>query len=202
MPPVLVNEQPLLPDHSVTALQQNLTQTLSNLAYTINQLITTYAQLAGVSGAVAWADVVHQITGQNRFRYKNSVVTASGSGNQSMPNSVVTLLDWVDASDPDAILATNVFTVKLAGVYMISCHVSWASNPTGERLITWTLNGGGNSHIARQAASAVDDTVQPASFGKRFTAGDVLRFYGYQNSGGALNAQGAASFLTMAYIGE
>lgn len=110
----------------------------------------------------------------------------------------------------------GVFTVATTGIYQVHAEVMFAANLTGTRglSVDRTRSGVSTTGWCRSGAcsSYADDiaTVDSVAFETScqidrmmsLLAGDELRFYGYQNSGGALNmlGSGTTNYYTQASI--
>jgi hypothetical protein len=84
----------------------------------------------------------------------------------------------------------------LDGKYQFNATVTWASNSNGVRFTNLYKNGALIGQLQGTNANASFD--QPVTGSMIFfgVAGDYFEAWGYQNSGGALNAKGGGSFAT------
>jgi hypothetical protein len=122
------------------------------------------------------------------------VVTNSGA--QSIVNagsgSAVTF--DTEAVDTDGMHSTGTNTSRLTavtpGYYVVTGHVVFASNATGERQAWLLINGTGSrigfgTTLAMTGASHVTAVI--ASTTLFLNVGDYVEMFAYQSSGGALN---------------
>ena len=75
----------------------------------------------------------------------------------------------------------------IAGTYAISAEITFQSNPTGFRALTIAKTG--TSGIAFYMPALSVETPVNGSTQMHLNAGDVVQFFAFQNSGGALNVQ-------------
>ncbi len=110
----------------------------------------------------------------------------------SVPNNTYTPL-YFDTVDGDSGGLTSAFTDRLtipvSGWYYFGATLLWFTNPTGQRHVEISLNGGANA-VAQDRRLAVGDSQRTTNLalGYRYClAGDILRVYCSQTSGGALS---------------
>lgn len=94
-------------------------------------------------------------------------------------------------------------TAPIAGLYMVSCWVDWASNTTGLRQVKIRANGTttiANEHVDAGGTSPQQTVSVPV----KLAAGEYVELIVAQTSGGALNVTGGAteSFFAMHYVGS
>lgn len=120
----------------------------------------------------------------------------------SASNTTNTAHAWdTEDFDSDGIHSTSVNTSRLTivtdGVYQLSGAISWAGNSTGLRYQMWFKNGAsmGIDYQSVVAAGSSSTIVVPAPTAMvALVAGDYIELVGYQNSGGSLNMNPAASY--------
>lgn len=87
------------------------------------------------------------------------------------------------------------YTATIPGAFEFTGAISWVTNATGYRSVTWYLNG-----AAQNASSAIvpgtsgESTVvvaRPAVL--RLNVGDYVELYGLQNSGGSITTDAATA---------
>lgn len=84
------------------------------------------------------------------------------------------------------------YTVQVAGKYVVSGTVAFATNATGDRGAKITKNGAvvqGPYALTSSASTTHGISVATAGFIIACNVGDYLELQGYQNSGGALATQ-------------
>jgi hypothetical protein len=159
-----------------------------------------------------------RMDGQNRFRYLNSMAHVSRTGAKSLSNNAWTVVDFDSEhfdtdTIHDTVTANSRLTAKLAGKYLVTAVVSFASNSTGERKFTIEQGSNGtqtNANIIGMSstfASALGATFMAANALTVLAVNDYLEFFVFQNSGGNLNLEFPASYKSvtsfgMFYIGE
>jgi hypothetical protein len=120
--------------------------------------------------------------------------------NQSIASTTDTALAFnQERYDTDAIHdnATNNtrLTCKTAGIYIISGHVAFAANATGQRAISIRL--GGVDYIATQnnhGPNGADTLTMSVTTQYELAVGDYVELMVYQTSGGALNVLAGAKY--------
>lgn len=114
---------------------------------------------------------------------------------------------YFDTVDLDQGGLTSAFTDRLtiptAGFYHFGASLLWFINAVGHRHVEISLNGGSNA-VAQERKLAVGDGVRTthnlAGF-RYFLAGDILRVYCSQTSGGSLSLDiGLAASSFWAYL--
>lgn len=126
----------------------------------------------------------------------------------SVPNNTYTPL-YFDTVDGDFGGLTSAFTDRLTipinGWYYFGATLLWFINPTGQRHLEITLNGGLGTVVAQDRKLAVGDSQRTPNLAlgyRYFVAGDILRVYCSQTSGGALSLDiggGASAFWVTQY---
>ncbi len=104
----------------------------------------------------------------NRFRYRNSVVVASRTTAQTTSNGTwsVVAFNGTELVDTDNLHDTNTNNSRLvaaiAGKYLVTAYVVFASNGSGLRAISLQKNSAGISTNANAFAGADTVTASPA----------------------------------------
>lgn len=136
--------------------------------------------------------------------------TVYNSTNQSLSNNTTTAITFdSEVRDTDSIHSTSSNTSRMtvpSGVTKVRVRgrVSYAANSTGIRVTSIKMNGSDiastlcETSVSAQASGATDVELQTAVV--TCVAGDYFELYGYQNSGGALNAQLQRTWLEMDII--
>ena len=120
-----------------------------------------------------------------RCRVRNSL-------NLSIANNVDSLLTYdTELWDTDAMhdLVTNTgrITIVTAGLYVVSAHLIWAANATGQRQLYIQLNVADVIAGLHIQATAAGQTQMSLATMYNLVAGDYLTTRVLQNSGAALN---------------
>lgn len=80
------------------------------------------------------------------------------------------------------------YTAQVAGWYVFTGTVAFASNSTGVRVAEFAKNGTAVSYTQEWAANTgANPWSETASFMVQMIVGDYVELWGYQTSGGALN---------------
>lgn len=120
------------------------------------------------------------------------------SANQSINNTTDTLLTWNAETFDNNTMHDNStensrITATTAGVYLFKAQVAFASNATGLRQCHFRKNGtDALAYVQLPAANGDRTTIQVATI-VELSATDYVDVVAGQNSGGALNIEGAAS---------
>lgn len=165
----------------------------------------------GPAGAVLAmaAGEVARMTGQNRFRFLNTMAKIYKSIDQVIADSTITLVAFdLEDVDTDAIhhLVTNNtrLVVKLTGKYLIGGLGQWAASDLGKRQILFGVNGT-LQFSGVGDADTTGGTDLPGCYLETLVAGDYVEMSVQQTSGGALNLIGGTkgnSLFWMIYMGE
>ena len=124
--------------------------------------------------------------------------------NQSIADNTNTALEFnSERSDTDTIHDNAVnnsrLTCKTAGAYLIGGNFAFAASATGMRQISILLNG--TTTIAVQRVPAIStDTMLSLSTVYGLAVNDYVQLFAYQNSGGALSVNAAASYSPEFYL--
>lgn len=158
------------------------------------------------SGDISHASGVrHRMLSQNRFRYLNSMARAFRGTAQSINNSTFTSINLTSESVDTDGLHDNVtnntrLTIALTGKYLIIGFLQFATNGTGERICRLLLNGtDGLGDFGLPASASIAIVIVNSAY-SGFTATNYIEIQAWQNSGGALNVDGAS--LSAIYLGE
>lgn len=113
----------------------------------------------------------------------------SRAANQSIANNTTTTILWdTTGEDTDSGYnsGTGIYTVATAGLWLVTTSAVWASNGTGQRLLTIQQNGGNQSVLY---IGVTFDTFGRSSLAVLLRAGvgDTFNSQVNQTSGGALN---------------
>jgi len=117
------------------------------------------------------------------------------SGTQAIANGADTVVNWTTGvntyfmsdGSPDSTIQ-----IQLSGIYEIYCEINYSANTAGTvRALHVALNGVGSPFFfasdCRLPTAANGEIKQPKlSMQVPLNGGDVLRFYGYQDSGTGL----------------
>ena len=110
---------------------------------------------------------------------------------QSINSATITAVSFSGVAwDTDTMWAAGSptrLTINTAGYYLVSGHVTWFQDPTGERRVS--IRYGGSTYICHQAAMAIT-TGGPHRMSTTtaylFTAGTYIELMVYQDSGAPL----------------
>lgn len=132
----------------------------------------------------------------------NALVTAGdlvagrvflAAATSSIPNGTQTSFPF-DTKDFDTHgaynISSNVFTVPVAGKYHFHATQRYTGSAGGERLISLEINGSGSLFEIGWSPGSGGVTRCNGSLLKDLKAGDTLKVYTFQSSGGALNLEG------------
>lgn len=162
-------------------------------------------KIASLTAKTTWADTDLIIVEDGADTKKMTVATLKSllfaipscrtypTSDQSIPNSVPTVVNFEGelfdtASIHDPAYPANL-TAPVAGIYLLTSVVKFASNSTGVRKISMVLNG--SAEIASSASQAGTDSAVSISTIYQLAANDVVQVYAFQTSGGALNTDGS-----------
>jgi hypothetical protein len=128
---------------------------------------------------------------------------------QSIADSTATALLFTSETDDshgghDLVTNTSRWYAPYSGRYLMTLNVPWANNATGRRGCWWRINGAGTLYSGGSGPSINASVVTPGAKTIRMTAGDYIEAWGYQTSGGALNADGTLNdgvVWTIDYVG-
>ncbi len=152
------------------------------------------------------------VSGTEADKIPTAALTTNVAGRKSqsqivsVANSTYTPL-YFDTVDLDQGGLTSAFTDRLtiptAGFYHFGASVLWFINATGQRHLEVTNNGAGTA-IAQSRILAVGDsqrTPNAVNGFRYFPAGEILRVYCTQTSGGSLSLDvGASASSFWAYL--
>ena len=112
---------------------------------------------------------------------------------QSLTTATLTVLAFNSEREDtdtmhDTVTNNSRITIKTAGRYQVTAHVTFASNATGERGINLWVNGAtyvaGHNQMPVTSGSA---TIMSLTTSHKFAVNDYIEVVGFQGSGGALN---------------
>lgn len=139
----------------------------------------------GSDGGVYAADTVTSAADHTPLLIQQ-FMTASAT----ITNAADTLIVWSSSSSTGTWTSTtSTITIPEDGWYHVNVAWPWTNNATGTRAIHVTLNSttvATGSTMAGQCDPANGETACLISDYRQFAAGDVLRVYAFQNSGGNL----------------
>jgi hypothetical protein len=97
---------------------------------------------------------------------------------------------------------TNIITVPIGGFYEVRANISFASNATGIRKAVIYKNG--SSTGLERSLNAVNGAATNVAISERMSlsAGDQIVIAANQTSGGSLNADRTASWLSVDIVRE
>jgi hypothetical protein len=142
----------------------------------------------------------------SRVKTVGTSTLASGvrSTNQSIPNTADTTITYGTATDSDYVTVaagTGIFTVKEAGVYLVTSHITFTYNATGLRIAY--INFTGTLVVIHHTATGLGNASSKSRFihtqARSLSAGDTISIGVHQDSGGALNLE--ACTTTVARLG-
>jgi len=174
---------------------------------TRGDLITDVADITMVAGSRA------RMSGQNRFRYLNSMARVYRTSTQSISNSTLTAIQFDNEKYDTDGLHDNVtnnsrLTAVLAGKYHLSAGAEF-QGPAGTYfvLVRIVLNGTTVLSEGRQIAATGSSDIMSTGCDYVLAANDYIEAFVFQTSGGSVNIGPAAAsdesvFLAMHYIGE
>ena len=153
---------------------------------------------------------ITSITAENN-RFASSRVKTVGSStlalgarstNQSIANNADTDITYGTATNSDyvtGVAGTGVFTIKESGVYLIQVWVQYASNATGVRQASISINATTGIATSIRTALAAFQTQVQTMYVPSLSAGDTVKASAFQNSGVSLNVEAAR--LTISRLG-
>jgi hypothetical protein len=119
----------------------------------------------------------------------------------NLVNLTDTLITWdLESYDTDGMVtlasSTSEITIGTSGIYQVTGSLSFQANGTNRRAMWITKNG--TSYVdsitgLNVPCQATASTVLQTTTTTTLTAGDVIRMYGYQNSGSTLTVPASAS---------
>jgi len=121
------------------------------------------------------------------------------TANQSIANAAYACLTWnAEAFDTDTMhnnaTSNSRITFTTAGTYQVTLNVFWATNGTGNRVLTIEKNGTTAINSGTKVIDpigftpiAADSNGVSFTFLATFSAADYIQAFVYQSSGGSLN---------------
>ncbi len=148
-----------------------------------------------------------RMSGQNRFRYLNSIALATDNTGVSLSDNTVTTIALDSESIDTDTIHDNVtnnsrLTCRLTGKYLVIAILTYGSNATGIRQCRLKQTGTVTAINTQAAVSGFETRVLCATVMNMTATTDYAEVEGYQNSGGSLSLTAGASFLAMLYLGE
>lgn len=127
-----------------------------------------------------------------------------GSSNQSFSNTTQTAISFASSNNSVEAIDTHNFhslssnpsrvTPTLAGIYACSGTILWASNATGDRRAYIGKNGTAGAPVSRRfGTSGGALTCEVYREVECNGSTDYIELFGYQSSGGSLDAQGSGA---------
>ena len=117
---------------------------------------------------------------------------------QSISNAAETIVgfDTAVATDSGVSNSSGTFTINTTGLYTIAATVAYAANATGYRFVYFKKNSDAlyYNEMMTTATSATNNVCVMSMFTGTLTAGDTIKVYTAQLSGGALNLIGYATY--------
>jgi hypothetical protein len=173
----------------------------------------TYTAAGSATAGEVYTASAHNVivTNVNNFIVP-PIVVARRNATQSLANTTIVPISF-DAEDVDTdgcFSATSTdITIQTAGVYLLVGSVAFANNASGGREVGFrkngttisntTTGGGGGPLVAGANPNIGFDVAVNVSGITTLAASDVITMYGYQSSGGALNA---TARVQLAWIGR
>jgi hypothetical protein len=207
----------VLPTGCVPAFTGDVTNSAGALAMTIGAAKVTNAMLAGsiaatkltgtdiatvgtITAGVWTGTTIAVANGGSGITTTNSV-RAYNSANISINNATETLLTFDSERFDNNTLHSTVtntgrLTATVAGTYVITLDITWASNTTGIRYMYIRLNGSTLIAITKLPTSGqggLNDWMHLSTI-YSMAATDYVEAVVYQNSGGALNVVTAGNY--------
>lgn len=93
----------------------------------------------------------------------------------------------------DNVTNNSRLTARYAGIYEIKLNIEWAGNATGERYISFRINGSTIIAAERRSPVSTPATVHVLSTLWSMAVNDYVEARVFQNSGGALNVNSFGS---------
>ena len=164
---------------------------LKNGAAAGGVLSGTYPNPSLADGSVTSAKIAAGAVGVSKFGTIPAVRASVGDTPQTIPNNLVTNVNFdAETFDTASLHSTttnnHLVTAPVAGVYQITGNVRWDANATGVRFVDISATSGGRIasvyHLAN--TSATDQSVSAAY---ALAAGDSVFLEVFQTSGGNLD---------------
>ncbi len=169
----------------------------------------TYNTFTNVATGDVYTAASHNAILTNLAGYRVPPAARVTRASQNINNSTWTFVDtWVQDYDTDDMWTTpnNYVEIQTAGVYLIAWGGSFASNATGSRIASLSLNdtGAGAGAIAGgvigRASNAATSQDINGSVVQTFVAADKLRLSVWQNSTVTLALTSA--YITATWLGQ
>lgn len=94
----------------------------------------------------------------------------------------------------DNVTNNSRITIKTAGLYVVTAHIEFAANATGQRELWIQLNGATIIAVQRVGAAAASTTILSVTTTYKCIVDDYLTAVAVQNSGGALNVTALGNY--------
>lgn len=147
--------------------------------------------VTGTTITTAWGNSVKAATD---FLANPPACRARRTTNQSLTTAVAAAIAFdAERYDTDSMHSTSVNTSRITivtpGLYLLTGHVSFASNATGVREVYLYLNN--TTRLVDVVTTPVtgDSTRVTATTVYKLAAADYVEMFAYQTSGGALNVE-------------
>lgn len=145
-----------------------------------------HAQTAGIADRVQNGAI-----GPGQFAPSMPAAHVTRGTNQSIADSAFVPVAFDSERYDTAAMHDNTtnnsrLTAPVSGIYLVSAEVVWSPNPSGDREIALTVNGG-EYQISFQDVAATTTRYQQATTQVRLRAGDYVEAWVFQASGGSLN---------------
>ena len=140
---------------------------------------------------------------------------SNSAGNQTISNATYAAISFdAEEWDNDGIHSTSTNTTRfiapVAGKYMVTATIGFASNSVGSRIINFRKNGNTTDRYGYQAAPALSGIQSQLTATHTFnlSANDYIEVYAWQDSGGNLAVvsepatPSGITRMTMQYVGE
>lgn len=127
------------------------------------------------------------------------------SGTQSVPDSTMTtvIFDSVDHDNRDRYNSTTgVYTIPKTSKYDVIANIRFASSSAGLRIIVLYANSSEIGRVVVQPVAGLSMDIQCTNVVKKLNSGDTIFVNVYQTSGGALDVQTGANYVSKLTINE
>jgi hypothetical protein len=132
----------------------------------------------------------------------DNAAAVSLTSNFNISNGADTVITWSSAEyDNNTMFSAGTpdrLTIKTAGIYVVTATITWPSNSTGERISWIQKNGTTGTRWGNRRGGAWSSGVTEYSIAAQITCAvnDYIQIGNYQNSGGTLALQSAATSRT------
>jgi hypothetical protein len=174
-----------------------LTKQLGTLTGVNGQATSLYA-LVPIAG---WSSTV-QMSNDTDTRVVAARISKTAA--QSIPNNSLTKVTFSSSvfySHSAFDFTNNRYSIPVPGIYRVSSLLNWATVAAGGRSIRVYKNGSVDSELYNAAGSSVTGVRQNGTAVIQCNTGDYIEVFAFQDSGAAMNIDGAAgaafNFLTV-----